>query len=66
MALLYGRAGGALNSKKRRFPAQAVESLPEQPVPLRPELLPACLDEGLLSLCLPILVCMENPYMENK
>jgi hypothetical protein len=26
----------------------------------------ACLDEGLLSFCLPILVCMENPYKKNK
>ena len=22
--------------------------------------------EGILSLCLPILVCMENPYKKNK
>ena len=26
----------------------------------------AGLDEGILSLCLPILVCMENPYKKNK
>ena len=26
----------------------------------------AGLDEGILSLCLPILVCMQNPYKKNK
>ena len=26
----------------------------------------AVLDEGLLPLCLPILVCMKNPYKMNK
>ena len=26
----------------------------------------AGLDEGILSLYLPILVCMENPYKKNK
>ena len=26
----------------------------------------AGLDEGILSLCLPILVCMENPDKKNK
>ena len=26
----------------------------------------ACLDEGLLQLYLPILVCMENPYIKTN
>ena len=30
------------------------------------EAIAAGLDEGILSLCLPILVCMENPYKKNK
>ena len=39
-----------------------------QPLPgsAQPGLPLAGLDEGLLSLFLPVLVCMENPYRDNK
>ena len=58
---MCGRAG-RLTAENGGLPARAVHNTPVRLAALDA----AGLDEGLPSLCRPILVCMENPYKKTN